>query len=128
MRRKGEFILYGLSKYKETIDEIICDLGVCNDGFDIRLMLTEALTNSFKHGNKGDKNKPIYLRYFYYGTYINFEIEDCGNGFHETQIYDTALEEDILSNSGRGLFIISSIADKMEVKNNVLILQKQLKV
>lgn len=125
---KNEIILYGLSKYKEIIDKIMIDLKISNDCFDIKLMLTEALTNAFKHGNKGNNDKPIYLRYYDYGTYITFEIEDCGEGFKNITMPNTSLEDDLLSNSGRGLFLIRAIADKIELRNNTLIIQKQLSV
>lgn len=124
---KNEIVLYGLAKYKEIIDKITSDLKTSNDCFYIKLMLTEALTNAFKHGNKGDKNKPIYLRYYDYDTYIRFEIEDCGEGFKNITMPNTSLDEDLLSNSGRGLFLIKSIADKIELRNNTLIIQKQLR-
>lgn len=125
---KNEIVLYGLAKYKESIDKITVDLNVHDDCFDIKLMLTEALTNAFKHGNKEDKNKPIYLRYYAYSTYIRFEIEDCGEGFKNIKMPNILLKDDLLSNSGRGLFLIKSIADKIELRNNTLIIQKQLRV
>ena len=124
---KNEIILYGLSKYKEVIDKLTYDLNVSEDCFDIKLMLTEGLTNAFKHGNKGSNDKPIYLRYYNYGTYVRFEIEDCGQGFGNRAIPNTSLDEDLLSNSGRGLFLINCIADKIELRNNTLIIQKQLR-
>lgn len=123
----NKIILYGLAKYKEIIDKITEDLNVSEHSFDIKLILTEALTNAFKHGNKGDSDKPIYLSYHHCGTYVRFEIEDCGDGINYMHIPNDPLDDDLLNSSGRGLFIISSIADKIELNNNTLIIQKSLK-
>ncbi len=126
--KKNEFILYGLKNHKEVIDKIIKDLNLLEDCFDIKLILTEALTNAFKHGNKSNDKKPIYLRYIYHDTTIEFEIEDCGNGFENLTIPNQLVEEDLLNDHGRGLFLINCMADKMEFRNNILVIQKYLKV
>lgn len=126
MIKKGEFVLYGLSKHKEIIRKIIADLNIIENCFDIKLMLTEALTNAFSHGNEGNIAKPIYLRYIYDGIYVNFEIEDSGTGFENFTIPEELANEDLLSDSGRGLFIIKCIADKIELRKNTLILRKSL--
>lgn len=49
--KSNEFILYGLSKHKQIIDKITAELNASKYNFDIKLILTEALTNAFKHGN-----------------------------------------------------------------------------
>ncbi|MCM1992699.1 ATP-binding protein [Oceanirhabdus seepicola] len=123
---KNEFVLYGLTKYKEIIDKIINDLKVIHDNFDIRLILTEALTNAFKHGNDGNDGKPIFLRYTCDDIKIVFEIEDSGTGFRNIVIPDKALDETLLNESGRGLFLIKCIADKLELRNNTLVIEKYL--
>jgi len=124
--KKKEFILYGLARHKEIIQKIITDLNILEHCFDIKLMLTEALTNAFKHGNKGNVDKPIYLRYAYDGIEVWFEIEDSGTGFENYTIPEEPANECLLSDSGRGLFLIKCIADKIELRQNTLIIQKSL--
>jgi serine/threonine-protein kinase RsbW len=124
--KRNEFILYGLVNLKEIIAKVIADLNILDKCFDIRLMLTEALTNAFNHGNKCNIDKPIYLRYVYDGVYVNFEIEDSGTGFEIFSIPEELSNECLLSDSGRGLFIIKSIADKIELRKNTLIIGKCL--
>ena len=124
--KRNEYILYGLDRHKEVIDEIISELDTSNDNFDVRLILTEALTNAFKHGNKSSADKPIYLRTIYNKKSIKFEIEDSGTGFSSANISEEILDENILDNCGRGLFLIKSIADKIELRKNTLIIQKNI--
>ncbi|WBW95370.1 ATP-binding protein [Oceanirhabdus sp. W0125-5] len=124
--KKNQFIMYGLTKYKEIIDKIINELKAFNDGFEIKLILTEALTNALKHGNNGNRDKPIYLRYSYDDNKVVFEIEDSGDGFKNLTIPNELIDETTLNENGRGLFLINCIADKIESRNNVLIIEKNL--
>lgn len=126
-KKRDEFILYGLDKHKEIIDKIICDLNIYDHDFDIRLILTEALTNAFAHGNKNDEKKPVFLRYDYDGQYIKFEIEDSGTGYKNVRITDDISDDRLLEDSGRGLFLIKCISDEMDFKDNTLIIKKYLK-
>lgn len=126
--KKNKFTLYGLSKYEEIIDRIIEDLNASKHYFDIKLILTEALTNAFKHGNHNDIKKPIYLTYYYDGQNIKFEVEDSGPGFKDVIIPNEACEQDILNDSGRGLFLIKSLVDTIELRENTLVIEKQLAI
>lgn len=126
--KSNEFIFYGLSEHKKAIDRIIAELNAHKQDFDIRLILTEALTNAFKHGNGMNVNKPIYLKYFYNDKSVKFEISDSGTGFENVIIQEQQEDEDLLSDSGRGLFLIKSLSDKIELKKNTLIIQKCLSV
>ncbi|AKA72299.1 ATP-binding protein [Clostridium scatologenes] len=126
--KSNEFILYGLSEYKKVIDKVILELNASQCDFDIKLILTEALTNAFKHGNNMNKDKPIYLRYSYNNSSVKFEIEDCGNGLKNVIINDHLDNEDILEDKGRGLFIIKNLSDNIELKPNMLIIEKTLAV
>ena len=125
--KKQEFTLYGLDNHKKLIDKIISDLknlGKDIDNFDIKLILTEALTNAFKHGNKGNMDKPIFLRYSYDNSLIMFEIEHSAKESIDVTIPDQIVYENILTERGRGLFLIKCIADEVEVKSNILIIKK----
>jgi len=124
--RRDEYILYGLKKHNEVIDEIVSSIETIDDNFDIRLILTEALSNAFKHGNKNSVDKPIYLRAIHDDRGIKFEIEDSGDGFGDIVIPEQISDDNLLNNYGRGLFLIKAIADEVEFRNNTLIIYKTL--
>ena len=84
----GEFMLYGLEKYKGVIGKVTQDLGSMTDTFNLRLILTEAFTNAFVHGNRQDKTKPILFRYGYEDDYIRLEVKDYGTGMDDVAIPD----------------------------------------
>ncbi|PAB59532.1 ATP-binding protein [Anaeromicrobium sediminis] len=124
--KKREFVLYDLTQYKKIIEEVIRDLNASEYYFDIKLILTEALTNAYKHGNKSNNKKSIYLRYFYNNNELKFEIEDSGSNQKNITIPNEISDENLLDGSGRGLFLIKSMADNVEYKGNMLIIQKYL--
>lgn len=124
--KSNEFILYGLSEYKQVIDKVISELNASQYDFDIKLILTEALTNAFKHGNNMNVDKPIYLRYSYDNSSVKFEIQDCGTGLKNVIINDHLDDEDILEDKGRGLFLIKNLSDNIELKPNMVIIEKTL--
>lgn len=124
--KRNEYILYGLDRHNEVIDEIVSELDTSHDVFDVRLILTEALTNAFKHGNNNSVEKPIYLRSIYHRKSVEFEIEDSGTGLLSKNIPQEISDENVLNNCGRGLFLIKSIADKMELRKNTLVIQKNI--
>lgn len=96
--------------------------------FDINLILTEALTNAFYHGNNGDISKPISLSYKCDGKTLNFKIIDSGDEDKKISIPDEIKDEDLLNEGGRGLFLIKALADKVEFNNNTLIIDKYIAI
>jgi serine/threonine-protein kinase RsbW len=126
---KNLIILYGLDKYEQVTDKIISELKISHNPdlcFDIKLMLVEALTNAFEHGNEFDAHKPIYLSYCLKNEIFSFEVEDKGKGFENIVIPDELSDSDLLGSSGRGLFLITKIADKIVLKKNKIIVDKHI--
>ncbi|KZL92264.1 ATP-binding protein [Clostridium magnum] len=121
-----KLLLYGLDNYKETIDKVVKDLNIHDYYFDIKLILTEALTNAFYHGNKQDKTKPIILRYYHDDSDIVFEIEHSETNLETIDIFDEISDEDLLKEHGRGLFLIKCFVDKIEVDKNSLVIRKKI--
>lgn len=118
----GEIVLYGLKKYESVIDRVIKELDYEDNYFNMKLVLTEALSNAFNHGNNSDITKPIYLRYYSNDNCIRIEIEDSGidKGMITNTKRDTECDE--LNESGRGLFLIRCFSDDIQFKNNTLII------
>ncbi|MGM0607923.1 MAG: SpoIIE family protein phosphatase [Candidatus Muiribacteriota bacterium] len=81
-----------------------------DDIFDIRLALSELMINAAKHGNQFKSDKKIYVKYFLSREKIEIEIEDEGTGFDYSFLKD--YESRLLEENGRGIILVSSIADK----------------
>ncbi|WP_074210011.1 ATP-binding protein [Peptoclostridium litorale] len=111
----------------EVIDNIISEIGAFEDYFDIKLMLTEAMVNTFNHGNRGDKDRPIHIEYLCDGESVEFTVKDSNFEVEEISIPDCHSDENLLNESGRGLFLINCIADEISISNKCLIMKKKMK-
>jgi len=86
-----------------------------NDEFYARLMLTvsEAATNSVVHGNKLDASKTVTLSAYRDGNTLIVETVDQGEGFEPEEIPNPLAEENLLKDSGRGVFLMEEYADEV---------------
>jgi serine/threonine-protein kinase RsbW len=126
--KRAQLIIYGIDNYSIIIDKVIKELMLNGDCFDIRLILTEALANAFKHGNNSDKSIPIKLSYYNDGQTVFLEIEDSNINNNKVDFSGIGeiSDEQLLNESGKGLFLIKALADNVEVNNNILTIKKQI--
>jgi serine/threonine-protein kinase RsbW len=68
--------------------------------------LQEAVSNAFRHGNRGDRGKNIDLRYAVSAAEVLLEVEDQGAGFDPDQVPNPLAEENLYRLGGRGLFFM----------------------
>ncbi|MFH1867524.1 MAG: ATP-binding protein [Candidatus Omnitrophota bacterium] len=99
------------------------------DIFDIRLSLEEALINAAKYGNKLDEKRNVYIEIDIAGNKATISVEDEGDGFDHESLPDPTKEENLLKASGRGVFLIKHLMDKVEYnkKGNRVTITKYLK-
>lgn len=125
--QSGTITLYGLNERKKVISQILKELNLEEESFDLELILTEAIINAYKHGNKKDDTKPIHLKYFCDPAQVVFEVTDCGSGFKGVEVPTEISDDNLLAESGRGLYLISCFADDLNFRDNTLIVTKRLK-
>jgi serine/threonine-protein kinase RsbW len=80
----------------------------------IYLCITEAVINSIKHGNKNDLEKRVSIVLDCNNEEINIQVEDEGDGFDLNNVQNPINKENINKESGRGIFIIKNLSDKIE--------------
>jgi serine/threonine-protein kinase RsbW len=78
------------------------------DVFGMHLALEEALFNAVKHGNRGDPEKRVRLRYRVTARRVLAEVEDEGTGFKLEQVPDPTAAENLDRPGGRGLLLMRS--------------------
>ncbi len=76
------------------------------DLFAVRLSLEEAMANGFKHGTKGDPDKPVRVRYLVGPDRVLAEVEDSGPGFDLASVPDPQAPGNWERPSGRGLLLM----------------------
>ncbi|MBL7157459.1 MAG: ATP-binding protein [Candidatus Omnitrophica bacterium] len=86
--------------------------------FDIRLCVEEAVKNAIIHGNKNKKDLPVFISYSLEDGRFAIEIEDKGKGFDPGKVPDPTKEENLLTEGGRGVFIIRKMMDKVRYDNS----------
>ena len=123
---KGEAIFYGIDNISEKLDRIIKPLNFEKQYFQIKLIITEAVSNAFIHGNNGDKNKPICVQWELKENSLGIVVTDCGSGVKDLKIHKEIKEDNLLDEWGRGLYIISCYTDEVKIKGSSIIMKKYL--
>ena len=86
--------------------------------YNILIALTEAVNNAIIHGNKCDANKNVMLTITANSNYLRISVLDQWKGFDPSQVEDPREPENLLKDSGRGVFLISELTDSYEYKIN----------
>jgi serine/threonine-protein kinase RsbW len=104
-----------LKKVENFLSDILNEFDLAQKYFNkIYLCVSEAVVNSIKHGNKNDHNKTVSIGITCDVNEINILIEDEGDGFDIKRIEDPTLKSNLRNESGRGIFIIKNMSDKLE--------------
>jgi serine/threonine-protein kinase RsbW len=83
--------------------------------FAVRLSLEEALSNAFKHGNKGDERKSVRLSCAIDRGVVELEVQDEGDGFDPQSVPDPTQSENLEIPSGRGLKLIQAMMTEVQI-------------
>jgi serine/threonine-protein kinase RsbW len=81
--------------------------------FNVRVALTEALSNAILYGNAEDPHKLVQVRVAVGRSCIEAEITDEGAGFDPEAVPDPTLPERLTREDGRGLFLIRRLMDEV---------------
>jgi serine/threonine-protein kinase RsbW len=133
MKRKLEIYseVENLRIVEKAIDEISAEAGISQDCYGkIMVSAMEAVNNAIIHGNKSDKSKIVVVDIMIEERIFEISVEDQGPGFKPREIPDPTKPENIENISGRGVFLMSHLADKIEFNekgNRVTMLFKDIR-
>ena len=82
--------------------------------FGIHLALEEALVNAFKHGNKSDPEKKVFVECLITPEKFDVSITDQGDGFAPQELPDPRCNGNLYKCSGRGVLLINAYMDEVE--------------
>lgn len=83
--------------------------------FNVRVALTEALSNAILYGNREDPVKAVRVTAEMKGSELVLEVHDHGPGFDlEASTNDPTRLENLLREDGRGLFLMRKLMDEVE--------------
>lgn len=107
-----------LSIVENAIDIVTSQAGVNQDNYGKILVSTlEAVNNAIIHGNRSDLNKFVEVEILLKNDIIQITISDEGKGFKPENVPDPTMPQNIESINGRGVFLMSKLADKIEFNN-----------
>ncbi|HEY6907034.1 MAG TPA: ATP-binding protein [Ignavibacteriaceae bacterium] len=99
---------------EEFINYFAKDLGLDDDKLSALLLaVTEATTNAIIHANKSDKSKLVQITAKVNDGKLYVTIKDEGQGFQPEEVPDPTNPENLLKDSGRGLYLMRVYMDDL---------------
>ncbi len=86
-----------------------------NEQMDIAIAVTEAVNNAVEHGNRLVPDKIVTVRIEYSDKILRIVVRDEGDGFLMDDVEDPLAPENLTKPDGRGLLILESLMDTVEV-------------
>lgn len=80
------------------------------------LCVSEAVINSIEHGNKNEIRKKVTIEVLCHHKDLYIAVTDEGDGFDYREVADPTVEENIKNETGRGIFIMKSISNKIDFR------------
>lgn len=103
---------------EEFVNFFAKDIGLHNDQIAALLLaVTEATTNAIIHANKCNVNKTVTVDVNVDNSTLTVKIIDEGEGFDPAKIPDPTHPENLLKDSGRGVYLMKIYMD--DLKYNV---------
>ncbi|HEX4020288.1 MAG TPA: ATP-binding protein [Acidobacteriaceae bacterium] len=109
--------LESVNKVEQAAEQLAQKAGLDEDVvFQISMAVREAAVNAVLHGNAYDAQKKITASFENTGKSLVIRISDQGKGLDPATLPDPLAPENILSGSGRGIFLIRSFMDEVHFK------------
>lgn len=114
-RLKIESRMSNLRIIENAIDEVTGAIGIKQDDYGkIMVASLEAVNNAITHGNKANPQKLVDVEIEFDNDEIRITVSDEGEGFKPDKIPDPTLPENIEELSGRGVFLMTKLADSIK--------------
>ena len=102
-----------------------------DDCYRIGMSVREGVINAFHYGNQERPDKKIHLAVDLTPDKMIIHVLDEGKGFDLSHVPDPLAQENLLSTSGRGIFLMRAFMDELAVRSGPhggaeLIMTKQI--
>ena len=82
------------------------------------VVVTEAVNNSIMHGNKRNRSKKVHISCSTNGRVLTVKVRDEGKGFNPEIVPNPLQEDNLLRESGRGVFLMRQLMDSVTYNKN----------
>ena len=112
-----ESTLESVNKAEEMAGQLAAKAGFDEDSRDgITMAVREAMINAVLHGNAYDPNKRVNLSLEQNDRELVVTISDEGRGLDPDEIPDPLAAENLMKQSGRGIFLIRAFQDEVRFR------------
>lgn len=113
-----ESSLESVNKAEQAAHELAVKGGFEEEDVDrISMAVREATVNAVLHGNRYDPAKRVLLAFEVNPTALKVSVRDEGNGLDPDGVADPLAPENLLKQSGRGIFLIRAFMDEVQFRN-----------
>jgi serine/threonine-protein kinase RsbW len=87
----------------------------------VSVAIRESVINAIKHGNRNDATKHVFVDLETRSNgqpELSIRVRDEGEGFDPEQVADPLAPENLLKASGRGIFLIRSFMDFVQLRRS----------
>ena len=103
---------------EETAEQLAAKAGFSEDECQkISMAVREAAVNAVLHGNAYDPKKKMTVSYESTGESLVVIVADQGEGLDPKDIPDPLAPENLLKQSGRGIFLMRSFMDEVRIRS-----------
>jgi serine/threonine-protein kinase RsbW len=114
-RIKIESEVVNLRIVENAIDEATIEIGISHDSYGkILVSALEAVNNAILHGNSSKREKIVDIIIAYKTDELKIKVTDEGLGFSPEKVPDPTLPENIEELNGRGVYLMTRLADKIK--------------
>jgi serine/threonine-protein kinase RsbW len=86
-----------------------------DDQYKIGLAVHEGVMNAFQYGNQERRERKIHLTFVLHEEKLVIHVVDQGGGFRIEDVPDPRNDENVLSDSGRGVLLMRAFMDEVDV-------------
>ena len=109
--------LQSVNLAEETAQLIAAKAGFDDDNcLKISMAVREATVNAVLHGNAYDPKKKVRVAFENTGRALVITVTDEGKGLDVNSIPDPTTPENLLKQSGRGIFLMRSFMDEVRIR------------
>lgn len=104
-----------IKKAEDILESLCSNYEISKEKFiNIQIALSEVLVNAIMHGNKQNPDKKVFVNFSINKQHLLISVKDQGSGFDINKLPDPTLNDNLYKESGRGIYILKSLTDKIE--------------
>ena len=113
-----ESSLDSVNRVEQTAEEMARKAGLEDEEvFRVAMAVREAAVNAVLHGNAYDPEKRMTASFEHTADSLVIRIADQGKGLNPDSLPDPLAPENLLRTSGRGIFLIRSFMDDVQLRH-----------